>query len=87
MSHLKVFGSIVFIKTTGRQYKLEDKSKCIVFMGYEVGPKAYRCLDPVTFKIHINRDVIFSETKFYNFGEYSKMREISSYHSISLQII
>ena len=32
VSHLKVFGSIVFVKTTGRLSKLEDKSKCIVFM-------------------------------------------------------
>ena len=32
VSHLKVFGSIAFVKTTGRLSKLKDKSKCIVFM-------------------------------------------------------
>ena len=63
MSHLKIFGSMVFVKTTGRVSKLEDRSKCMLFMGYEAGSKAYRCLDPATFKIHISRDVIFDEKK------------------------
>ena len=70
VSHLKVFGSVVFVKTTGRLSKLEDKSKCMVFMGYEAGSKAYICLDPITFKIHISRDVIFAKTTFFlNFSE------------------
>ena len=68
MSHLKVFRSIVFVKITGRLSKLEDRSKCMVFMGYETGSKAYRCLDPITFKIHISRDVIFVEKKYYEFS-------------------
>ena len=63
VSHLRVFGSVVFVKTTGRLSKLEDMSKCMVFLGYEAGSKAYRCLDPVTFKIHISRDVIFDEKR------------------------
>ena len=86
MIHLKVFGSIVFIKTTGRLSKLEDRSKCMVFMGYEARSKAYRCLDPITCKIDISKDVIFAETKIFNLGEESKMRKISSSHSKTLHV-
>ena len=63
VSHLRIFESVVFVKTTGRLSKLEDRSKCMVFMGYEAGSKAYRCLDPVTFKIHISGNVIFNEKR------------------------
>ena len=69
VSHLKVFRSSVFVKSTGRLSKLKDISKCMVFMGYDFGSKAYKSLDPVTFKIHISRDVIFAETKCFNFYE------------------
>ena len=69
MSHLKVFRSVVFVKSTGKLSKLEDRSKCMVFMGYEASSKAYRCLDPITLKIHISKDVIFAETKIFNFDE------------------
>ena len=86
VSHLKVFGSIAFVKTTGRLSKLEDKSKCIVFMKYEAGSKAYRCLDPVTFKIHISRDVIFAETKSFKFSEQDKLRKLSLCPSNILQV-
>ena len=64
VSHLKIFGSVVYVKTTRRLSKLEDRSKCMMFMGYEAGSKAYRCLDPATLKIHISRDVKFDETVF-----------------------
>ena len=69
VSHLKVSESVVFVKTAERLSKLEDRRKCMVFMGYEARSKAYICLDPVTFKIHISKDVIFVETKLFNFGE------------------
>ena len=33
----------------------------MVFIGYEVGTKAYRCFDPVNASLHIGRDVVFEE--------------------------
>ena len=39
--------------------KLEDRSKPMVFIGYEKGSKAYRVYDPFTRIIHLTRDVIF----------------------------
>ena len=32
VSHLKVFGSIVYVKIIGRLSKLEERSKCMVFL-------------------------------------------------------
>lgn len=40
--HLKVFGSLVHVKTLGRWLKkIEDKIKPIIFIGYEVRTKCY----------------------------------------------
>ena len=77
MSHLRIFGSMVFVKATGRLSKLEDRSKCMVLMGYETGSKAYRCLDLVNFKIHISRDVIFDEKKALKFSKEGKLGKFS----------
>ena len=59
IDHLWVFGSVVHVKTTKRVNKLEDRSNVMVFIGYELSTKAYRCLDPLSFKVTISRDVIF----------------------------
>ena len=59
MDHLHVFGSVVNVKTTKKVSKLEDKSNAMIFIGYELGTKAYICLDPLSFKVTITRDVIF----------------------------
>ena len=40
---------------------LQDRSKPMVFIGYEVGSKGYKCYDPETGRVYINRDVIFEE--------------------------
>ena len=47
VSHLRIFSSVAFVKATRRLSKLEDRSKCMLFMGYiyEAGSKAYGCLD------------------------------------------
>ena len=86
VSHLRIFGSVVFVKTTRRLSKLEDRSKCMLFMGYEVGSKAYRCLDLATFKIHISRDVIFDEKKSFKFSEQDEVRKLSLCSSNILQV-
>ena len=41
---------MVFVKTTRTLSKLEDRSKSMLFMGYEAGSKAYISLDPATLK-------------------------------------
>ena len=61
VDHLRVFGSVVHVKTTGMLNKLQDRSVMMVFIGHERGTKAYRCLNPLNFKVTISRDVIFEE--------------------------
>ena len=69
VEHLRVFGSVVHVKTTKRVSKLEDRSIVMIFIGYVLGSKAYRCLDPYTFKVSISRDVIFEESQCWDFSQ------------------
>lgn len=69
IEHLRVFGSMVYVKTNTWLSKLEDRGRLMIFIGYEVGTKAYRCLDPLTFKVYINRDVIFKELEAWDFSK------------------
>jgi hypothetical protein len=41
--------------------KLEDRSKKMVLLGYKPGAKAYRVHDPVAWRVHVSRDVVFDE--------------------------
>ena len=46
----------------------------MIFIGYELGTKAYRCLDPLSFKVTISRDVIFEESKSWDFSQQGSQR-------------
>jgi hypothetical protein len=61
VSHLRVFGCLVFAKELGHIGKLDDRSTPGVFIGYAEGLKAYRILDPVTQRVRTARDVVFNE--------------------------
>ena len=64
VDHLRTFGCIAHVKDTRRhQGKLEDRSKAMIFIGYQIGTKAYKCLDPVNLKVIISRDIIFEEAE------------------------
>ena len=41
LSHLRIFGSIVHVKSLGAINKLLDRIKEIIFVGYERGTKGY----------------------------------------------
>ena len=56
------------VKVTGNLGKLEDISQEIIFVGYDHGSKAYRCLDLASRKLCIRRDVIFEESKSLSFS-------------------
>ena len=50
------------------------------------GSKAYRCLNPIAFKVHISKDMVFVEPKSYKFHEHRNVRRISLCHSSTLQV-
>ncbi|KAL4584047.1 hypothetical protein LXL04_008637 [Taraxacum kok-saghyz] len=47
-----------------RDDKLSSKSTPCLFLGYASNYKGYICFDPITSKVHHNRNVIFHETTF-----------------------
>jgi hypothetical protein len=60
--HLRTFGCVAHVKIVGpRLKKLDDRSRSMVFVGYEPGSKAYRVYDPTSQRVHVSRDVIFDE--------------------------
>ena len=62
-----MFGCLAHVKTVSDNLKkLEDRSKPMVFIGYEKGRKAYRVYDPFIGNIHLTRDVIFEEGCTWN---------------------
>ena len=69
LSHLRILGSIVHVKTPEALGKLDDRSKEMVFEGYEKGTKGYQCFNPSTHNVHMSRDVIFEEGRKWNFME------------------
>ena len=63
IDHMRIFGCIAHVKDIRKHpRKLEDRSMPMIFIGYELGSKAYRCLDPVNLKVVISRDIIFEES-------------------------
>ncbi|CAL8169979.1 unnamed protein product [Prunus armeniaca] len=73
IGHLKVFGSLCYVHVpTERRQKLDAKSVKGVFVGYATCEKGYRVFDPSTKKLILSRDVIFDETKSWNWKETSE---------------
>ncbi|CAA7059093.1 unnamed protein product [Microthlaspi erraticum] len=69
VNHLRVFGCIAYARIERPQLKkLDDRSRMLVHLGTEPGSKAYRLLDPQTRKITVSRDVVFDETKGWNWS-------------------
>ena len=82
VDHLRVFGCLAHVKTVlGNLKKIEDRSKPMVFFGYEKGRNAYRVYDPFTGKIHLTRDVIFEKGVGWNWENTVEIQKNISYSS------
>ena len=67
IEHIRIFGCIAYEKIERSHLKkLDDRSHMLVHLGTEPGSKAYRLLDPVNRKEVVSRDVVFDETKSWN---------------------
>jgi hypothetical protein len=70
--HLRMFGCVVHDKNTKPHLKkLKDRSKPIIFVGYEPRSKAYRAYDPTAKRVVISHDIIFDEEACWQWGESS----------------
>ncbi|KAM0989072.1 hypothetical protein ACFX2A_013169 [Malus domestica] len=62
VAHLRVFGCVAYAQVPeAKRRKLDDRGEKCVFVGYSEESKAYKLYNPLTGKIVVSRDVIFSE--------------------------
>jgi hypothetical protein len=60
--HLRIFCYLTHVKVVKPNLmKSEDRSRAMIFVGYEPGYAAYMCYDPHTKRVHINGDEVFDE--------------------------
>lgn len=70
VEHLRVWGSLAHVHVPSeKRGKLDDKSNTCVFLGFSKEAKGYRLYNPTTKKIVVSRDVVFEETKGWNWDE------------------
>ena len=63
ISHLKVFGSLAYVRTTNTsQSKLDPRSERCILLSFDWGAKAYKCYRPSMKKVFISRDILVDET-------------------------
>ena len=85
IEHLKIFGCIAYAKTdTPYLRKLDDRSRALVHLGTEPGSKAYRLFDPDNRKLVVSRDVVFDESKGW---DWSRSTKDPSYNPGSFKIL
>jgi hypothetical protein len=61
VSHLRVFGCLMFAKELGHIGKLDDRRTPGVFISYAKGSKVYRILNPGTQHMRMTHDIVFNE--------------------------
>ena len=60
--HLRVFGLVCYVFVPDHlRSKFEKKAVRCVFTGYDTERKGWRCVDPVTGRIHVSRNVVFDD--------------------------
>lgn len=63
LSNLKTFGCPVMVHIPSeKRTKLDPKSRKMIFVGYDLNVKGYRCADMNTRKVMVSRDVKFIES-------------------------
>lgn len=85
LSHIRTFGCIGYAKVVKPHLKkLEDRSRVLINLGTEPGSKSYRMYDPQTKTIVVSRDVIFDESKGWNWKTEDKEQSTTGEFSIEL---
>lgn len=75
---LRVFGCVAHVKDTRPHLsKLEDRSKAMVLLGYEPGSKAYRLFNPVGKRVRVSHDVVFDETRAWEWEKDTGVEDTS----------
>lgn len=76
LSHLRTFGCVAYMKVPSNQIsKLDDRSRMLVYLGRDPGTKGYRLLEPDSGKILVSRDVVYDETKTWQWDKQQRDNE------------
>ncbi|GAA0176229.1 transmembrane signal receptor [Lithospermum erythrorhizon] len=76
VEHLKVWGCLAHVHIPKVQRsKLDKRSAVCVFLGMSSGTKGYRLYNTETNKIIVSRDVVFEESKKWNWNEIAGPQE------------
>ncbi|KAK8452765.1 hypothetical protein SEVIR_5G164650v4 [Setaria viridis] len=76
VSFLRTFECVGHVKETRPGLKLDDRSRPMVFLGYEPGKKAYRLYDPQARRIVVSCDVIFNEAASWDWESGGERGEV-----------
>ncbi len=67
VSHFRVFGYIIYVHVPDeKRSKLDPKAKKCIFIEYSLEQKGYRCFNPSTQKLQMNRDVFDEMASWYS---------------------
>ena len=70
--HLRVFGNIAYVHVPNeKRRKLDAKLEKCILIGYSHEQKEYKCYNPRTKQVRVNRDVVFNESKVLVFSSIS----------------
>ncbi|GKV02840.1 hypothetical protein SLEP1_g15229 [Rubroshorea leprosula] len=64
--HFRIFGSICYVHVPDSQRnKFDAKARKCIFVGYDEQKKGWKCMDPISHKFVVSRDVVFDEISSY----------------------
>jgi transposase InsO family protein len=68
-AHLQIFGCVAYAQVPeAKRRKLDDRGEKCIFVGYSEESKAYKLYNPLTNKVVVSRDVVFSEEESWNWS-------------------
>jgi hypothetical protein len=69
VAHLRIFGCVAYAQVPeAKRRKLDDRGEKCIFVGYSEESKAYKLYNPLTNKVVVSRDVVFSEEESWNWS-------------------
>ena len=81
--HLRIFGCIAHVRNSSPHLKkLEDRSRKMVFIGYEAESKAYRAYDPTVNRVYVSRDIVFDEAAQWDWDSDAEKKASSSHDDV-----
>ncbi|XXG89957.1 hypothetical protein AAC387_Pa12g1836 [Persea americana] len=76
LAHLKIFGCVAYAQVPeAKRKKLDDRGEKCIFIRYSEESKAYKLYNPLTKKVVVSRDVVFSEEEAWKWNEENTAQE------------